>query len=237
MQLIRALAIMLMPLLMSCAGDRREAIVGKWKRADNREVIEFAEDGTLTRLSTIQNQKVTSGGSYTFPNEDKIQLVGQFGGPATFGYEMLGDSMYLTHLDGKRTKYYRDRGDRPSINYVLRTVNGQAVPNTIPLPGLDRRATYTEGSLTLDLLTHTFELKHTVGLSGALGGPTPRIFTGTYIQKGDSLSLHPDTPPDSPPLPGSIQGETLTHETYISTVAPRDGQKYIPGPVLGYVRQ
>jgi hypothetical protein len=194
---------------------------------------------------TIRDRQISFGGTYALPADDQLQLTVGPDGPANFGYQMLGDSMYLTGLDGAPVKYYRDRGDQPSVTYVLRTVDGQAVPRLHETPirisprsTMTEKTEYREGSLVLDPLTRTFVATLTIAQPGwSGGGPHPEKLEGTYTTTGDSLTLRVASPAGAPPLPGRMEGETLAHRAYVHIPRAPDGQEFRPGPVLGYVRQ
>ena len=154
--------------LAACSSAGADEFVGRWKRADNREVLEFAEDGTLTKLASVsadsgRDRQVTVGGTYRVPEEGQLQLTQGPDGPQNMAVQVFGDSMHLTGLDGQRVTYYRDRGDKPSVTYGLSSVDGHPLPHIhrarVPMPsgssylmGMEYRA----GEIMLDPLTHTF---------------------------------------------------------------------------------
>lgn len=242
-------AVCILAFMAACSGGDHDAFVGKWRRADNREVLEFAADGTLTRVTSLPSRagsdnRVTWGGSYRLPQPGEIQLTREPDGPVQMSYAMLGDSVYLVGLDGQRIKYYRDTGEKPAVSYHLRTVDGHGVPHVHPQEvHTPTGSTFTEkvafkgGTLTLDPLTHTFTQALQVELPGwTSNSPETEYRYGSYTLVGDSLTLHYTSDPESPSLSGRLLGDELTHGTFYNSPFEKAPQKYLPGPVLGYVR-
>lgn len=249
MRPLRAPAVCILAILTACSGGDPDPIIGKWRRADNREVLEFATDGTLTRVTSLPTRagpdtRVTSGGSYRLSEEGKIQLVREPDGPVSMGYTMLSDSMYLEGLDGQRLKYYRDTGQMPAVTYQLSTVDGHPVPyvhlQQVPTPTgstFAEKVAYKGGTMTLDPLTHTFTQTLRIELPGWTStGPETEYRHGSYTLVGDSLTLRYTGDPESPPLTGTLRGDGLTYGAYYSSPFRNTPQRYLTGPVLGYER-
>ncbi|HEX7241312.1 MAG TPA: hypothetical protein VF263_13640 [Longimicrobiaceae bacterium] len=248
MQVSRLATFGLITAMFACADAERDTVVGKWKRSDNQEVLDFAEDGTVSRVATIRRMKgpdahVTTGGTYTFPSEDKIQVAQELVGPITYSYQMFGDSMRWVGPDGRRVTYYRDNGEKPSVTYRLKTVDGHPLPylaeHQLPISAarsILEKTEYHEGQLILDPLTHTFSLAQATARGSRLLGPrqTFRAY-GTYLQRGDSLTLRYEAPSDAPPMAGSIYDSSLTLQTHVHNPLAPEGQKYLPGPTMAYV--
>lgn len=235
--------------LAACSGGDADPVVGEWRRADNREVLEFAADGTLTQVTSLPTRagpdtRITWGGSYRFPEEGKIQFVREPDGPVNMDYTMLGDSMYLEGLDGQRLKYYRDTGEKPAVAFQLRTVDGHAVPyvhlQPIPTPTgstFSQKVAYKGGTLTLDPLTNTFTQTLQVELPGWVStAPETEYRHGSYTLVGDSLTLRYTSDPEAPPQSGTLRDDELTYSSFYSSHFRKTPHKYVAGPALGYVR-
>lgn len=248
MLVYRITAAALVAAIVACGNAEHDSVVGKWKRSDNQEILEFAEDGTVARVATLRRMRgpdahVTTGATYKFPSEGKIQVAQELVGPVTYAYQMFGDSMRWLGPDGKTLTYYRDNGEKPSVTYRLKTVDGHPVPylmeDQLPISAtrsIPQKTEYHDGHLILDPLTHTFSLTQTTARGSRLLNPQQTYrFYGTYREEGDSLTLRYERPADAPPMAGSIHGANLTHQTYVEYPLAPEGQNYRPGPMMGYV--
>ncbi|HEX8271538.1 MAG TPA: hypothetical protein VF615_02735 [Longimicrobiaceae bacterium] len=248
MQFLRMSAVVLAAVLAACSREESSAIEGQWKRADNRVVLEFAEDGTVTRLATIpsmsgSDSKVTIGGTYSFPAEGKIQLTQGPDGPQNFDLRMFQDSMHLTQVGGQRETYFRDRGDKPSVTYALSAVDGQPLPRVVQAqvlvrPGFSRTMSleYQGGEITLDPLTRTFVQTLTAVEQGMVrsGGSWTTTLSGSYSQQGETVTLRYEDA-RIPPAEGTIKGERLSYPTSIE--APTSQPTFVPGPVVEFMKR
>ena len=235
--------------LTACSSTSADEFVGRWKRADNREVLEFAEDGTLTKLASVsagsgRDRQVTVGGTYRVPEEGQLQLTQGPDGPQNMVVQVFGDSMHLTGLDGQRVTYYRDRGDKPSVPYRLSSVDGHPLPHVhqarVPVPSGSSylmSMEYREGEITLDPLTHTFVETLTAVEQGMVraGGDWTTTARGRYTQEGNSVTLDFEGS-DRQPAKATIRGEVLSYRTMIENPVARE-QQFMEGPQLQFTER
>lgn len=211
-------------------------------------VLEFAGNGTVTRRAVLSaasgtDTEVAMGGTYSLPEEGKLQLAQGPDGPQNLDFRMFGDSMHLTPLGGRRETYLRDRGDKPSATYALSAVDGQPLPHVVRVPvpvrpGFSHTMSieYQAGEVTLDPLTHTFVQTLTAVEQGRVrsGGSWTTTLRGSYSQQGEAVTLRYE---DSgiPPAEGKLTGERLSHQTSIE--APTARPTFVPGPVAEFTRR
>lgn len=231
--------------VVACSGGEEDAIVGKWKRSDNEQVMEFTKDGTLTEVALSRDPFMPSmsvGGTYRLTDEGRLEIEQPFSGPITYGYEMMGDSLRLVGLSGGSSMYYRDTGDKPPVTYQLRTMDDRAVPfiEVRPSPVFstgEDTTTYEGGTLTLDPLTHTYSRELTAPVSGGryrMALSKSSRSSGTYTLDGETLTLRDENNLSQPPLTGTLRGDRLTH---VSHEYDGSTEQYTPGSVMGYVKQ
>lgn len=85
----------------------QDRIKGRWRRSDGGEIAEFLRDGTVTRRVILRpGSNYTIGETYAFPEPGKLRLE-QMGSPRTFDYELVGDTLRLTNLEGQSVTYLR----------------------------------------------------------------------------------------------------------------------------------
>lgn len=248
MQFARMSVIALAVALAACSRGESSEIAGKWKRADNRVVLEFAEDGTVTRLATIpsvsgSDSKVTMAGPTASRRRASSQLTQGADGPQNFAVRMFQDSMHLTQVGGQRETYFRDRGDKQSVTYTLAAVDGKPVPHVfraqVPVrPGYSRTMSieYQAGEITLDPVTHTFIQTLAAveqGMVRSAGGWTTTL-RGSYSQQGEAVALRYEDA-KIPPAEGRITGERLSYPT--SMEAPTSQPAFVPGPVVEFTKR
>ena len=86
----------------------RELLLGKWRRIQGGDTIEFLEDDTVSLYSAVE--KVAYPGSYRILDKDRLEITMKKGGTLTWGYLVTKGELTLTAPTGVEMKYRRYRG-------------------------------------------------------------------------------------------------------------------------------
>ncbi len=85
-----------------------EMLLGKWRRIQGGDTIEFLEDGRVTIFSAVE--KVPYDGTYSILDKEKLEITMKKGGTLTWGYAVTKGDLTLTAPTGVEMKYRRYRG-------------------------------------------------------------------------------------------------------------------------------
>lgn len=86
----------------------KELLLGKWRRVQGGDTIEFLEDDTVSLYSAVE--KVSYPGSYRILDKERLEITMKKGGTLTWGYIVTKGELTLTAPTGVEMKYRRYRG-------------------------------------------------------------------------------------------------------------------------------
>lgn len=81
----------------------REGVLGKWRRSQSGDMIEFLSDGTVKFYSPIEN--AVYPGTYRVDDDKHITTIVEQGGEITWGFEVSKSELQLTAPSGLVLKY------------------------------------------------------------------------------------------------------------------------------------
>lgn len=86
----------------------REMLLGKWRRVQGADTIEFLEDDTVSLYSAVE--KTAYPGTYRVLDDSQVEITMKAGAPLTWGYAVTKGELTLTTPTGVGMKYKRLRG-------------------------------------------------------------------------------------------------------------------------------
>ncbi len=88
--------------LISCSSPEK-SILGKWRNSNNKETVDFFEDGT----ANFSGEKGTMVGKYRFVDKEHLLIdIGMYG-TNIFSFTITNKELHLNGEDGKNLVYYR----------------------------------------------------------------------------------------------------------------------------------